>query len=229
MSHVLRKVIPNLSVDCVIFGFERGRLEVLLVRRAIAPQKGMWALPGGFVLKRERVARAAGRVLEATTGVEGIYMEEVGIFDTPDRYPLRRVLTVGYFALVRPERYALHPGVDTSAVQWHPLDVLPALPFDHRQIIDDSLGKLRVRLRTRPIGFELLPRKFSLPQIQRLYEAILAKPVDKRNFRKKLLKMNLVHRLREREKGAVRRAAYLYAFDVRTYEHLREQGFVFDL
>jgi 8-oxo-dGTP diphosphatase len=229
MSHILKEIIKNLSIDCVIFGFEKGNLEVLLIKRAIKPFQGRWALPGGFIMKNESVEAAAQRILKVTTGVEDVYLEEVGVFDGINRYPFWRVFTIAHFALVSPEKYLLKPGVDTSAVQWFKLSELKDLPFDHNEILEAALSKLRTRVRYRPIGFELLPEKFTLPKLQRLYEVILGKKLDKRNFRKKLMKMNLLKKLKEKEKGNTRRAAFLYRFDKHSYNKLKDNGFNFEL
>lgn len=229
MSHVMKDVITNLSIDCVVFGFERSRLEVLLIQRAVSPCKGMWALPGGFVQHEERVVPAADRILKATTGVEGIYLEEVGIFDRLDRYPTWRVISIGFFALVSPEQYPLAPGIDTSAAKWFDLSELPELPFDHREILEVALGKLRKRVRERPIGFELLPAKFTLPRLQALYEAILGTALDKRNFRKKILRLGMIEQLEELDPDRKRRAAVLYRFDSQAYERLKEEGILFQV
>ncbi|MGK9367500.1 NUDIX hydrolase [Melioribacter sp. Ez-97] len=229
MSHILKDVIKNISIDCVIFGFENSELEVLLVKRAIKPAKERWALPGGFIKKDELIETAAQRILKETTGLDNIYLEEFKIFDKVDRYPLRRVFTLGHYALVKPEQYVLSTGADTSEAKWFKLDELPELPFDHLEIIREAMEKLRARIRYRPIGFELLPEKFTLPQLQTLYEVILGKKLDKRNFRKKLMKMNLVKKLKEKDKNSTRRPAYLYRFDKRTYEKLKKNGFNFEL
>lgn len=229
MSHQLGKVIDNLSIDCVIFGFENGGMEVLLVRRAIEPGKGEWALPGGFVLKQEDLDKAAERILGETSGIENIFMEQLFVFGDVDRYPDRRVITIGYYALVSPDKYLLHPGIDTSEVRWYPLSKIPKLPFDHEHIIKEALHKLRTKVRYQPVGFELLPEKFTLPKLQTLYECILGIKLDKRNFRKKLLKMNLLIKLEEKEKDNIRRAAHLYKFDKKTYRKLVKKGFNFEL
>jgi 8-oxo-dGTP diphosphatase len=229
MSHILQEVITNLSIDCVMFGFERSRLEVLLVQRAIEPFQGLWALPGGFIQLQEQVIPAADRILEATTGMTGIYLEEVGVFDRPDRYPERRVITIGHFALVSPENYCLAPGIDTRAVRWFELSQLPELPFDHQEIIDRALEKLRKRIRERPIGFELLPAKFTLPRLQTLYEAILGTALDKRNFRKRITRLGVLRQLPETDPDSTRRAACLYSFDADAYERLKKDGMLFQL
>jgi 8-oxo-dGTP diphosphatase len=229
MSHILKEIIRNISIDCVIFGFEKQCLEVLLVKRAINPSKGQWALPGGFIKKRELIEHATERILYETTGVKDIYLEEVAIFDKIHRYPKRRVFTIAHFALVSPEFYSLTPGVDTTAVKWFRLNELPRLIFDHKEIIELSLSKLRTRVMYRPIGFELLPEKFTLPQLQKLYEIILGKKLDKRNFRKKLTNMNLLKKLSEKEGGNKTKAAHLYKFDKHNYNRLKEKGFIFEL
>lgn len=204
MSHILKEVIKNISIDCVIFGFEQSALEILLIKRAGNPHKGMWALPGGFIKKEELVEDAAKRILKVTTGVSDIYLEEVAVFDKIDRFPLWRVFTIGHFALISPEHYKLTAGIDTTEVKWFKVNKLPELHFDHKHIIEVALNKLRSRVRYKPIGFELLPDKFTLPQLQTLYEVILGKKLDKRNFRKKITKMNLIKRLREKDKNNTR-------------------------
>lgn len=228
MSHVLKDVIRNLSVDCVIFGFENNSLEILLIKRARKPSVGKWALPGGFIKKEELVDDAANRILQETTGIKNIYMEEVAIFDKVDRYPKWRVFTLGYFALISPEKYFISTGVDTKEVKWFKIDELPKLPFDHEEILNTSLEKLRTRVRYRPIGFELLPKKFTLPQLQKLYEVVLGKKLDKRNFRKKISGMNLLINTNEIDIKNKRKAA-LYMFDKKNYNRLKREGFIFEL
>ncbi|MEW6195919.1 MAG: NUDIX domain-containing protein [Bacteroidota bacterium] len=228
MSHILKDVIRNLSVDCVIFGFENNSLEILLIKRARKPSVGKWALPGGFIKKEELVDDAANRILQETTGIRNIYMEEVAIFDKVDRYPKWRVFTLGYFALISPEKYFISTGVDTKEVKWFKIDELPKLPFDHEEILNTSLEKLRTRVRYRPIGFELLPKKFTLPQLQKLYEVVLGKKLDKRNFRKKISGMNLLINTNEIDIKNKRKAA-LYMFDKKNYNRLKREGFIFEL
>lgn len=229
MSHKTDKIIDNLSIDCVIFGFDNKGLEVLLIRRAIEPFRGEWALPGGFILRDEDIDNAAKRVLTDTSGIEDIFMEQFYVFGDIDRYPERRVITIGYYALVSPDKYNLHPGLDTSEVNWFPYHEIKKLPFDHNKIINTALSRLRTKVRRQPVGFELLPQKFTLPKLQLLYESILDTKLDKRNFRKKLLKMNLLSKLEEKEKDNIRRAANLYKFDKKNYKKLINKGFNFDL
>jgi 8-oxo-dGTP diphosphatase len=229
LSHQLTKVINNVSIDCVIFGFENGVLEVLLIKRAIQPSESEWALPGGFILKNEELNHAAERILKETSGVKNIFMEQLSVFGDVNRYPNGRVFTIGYYALVSPDKYILSPGTDTSEVKWFRLTDINNLPFDHNKIIDEALERLREKVRYHPIGFELLPKKFTLPKLQSLYESILNMKLDKRNFRKKLLKMNLLIKLDEKEKDNLRRAAYLYKFDKKSYNKLVKEGFSFQL
>mgnify|MGYP001259451173 CR=1 FL=1 len=229
MSHAPDRIIDNLSIDCVIFGFENRGLEVLLIKRAVDPAAGEWALPGGFILKDENIDNAAERILFDTAGIKEIFMEQFYVFGDINRYPDRRVITIGYYALVSPDKYTLHAGIDTSEVKWFPYSQISELPFDHEEIINKALNKLRTRVRHQPIGFELLPQKFTIPKLQLLYESILNIKLDKRNFRKKLLKMNLLIKLEEKEKNNIRRAANLYKFDKKNYKKLINKGFNFDL
>ncbi len=229
MSHDLKKTINNLSIDCVIFGFENNELEILLIKRGINPFTGEWALPGGFLLKEEELEAGARRILFETTGVENIFMEQVAAFGGLHRYPERRVLTIGYFALIAPENYDLHPGIDTREAKWVKMHEIPDLPFDHNEIINQALKKLRSNVRNKPIGFELLPKEFTLPQLQSLYEEILGKKIDKRNFRKKIQKMKLLVKLGKKSVNSPGRSPYLYKFDQKAYNQLKENGFIFDL
>ncbi len=229
MSHVLKEVLKNISIDCVVFGFENSSLEVLLIKRARKPFKNCWALPGGFIKRKELVEKAAERILYESTGIKKLYMEEVSIFDGVYRFPDWRVITIGYFALVSPEKYKLTTGIDTTDVKWIKLSEVHELPFDHNKIIEIALSKLRTRVRYRPIGFELLPNKFTLPRLQMLYEVILGKKLDKRNFRKKIMKMHLLKSLKEKDKNNSKRAASLFQFDKQTYNKLKNNGFNFEI
>ena len=230
MDNWLKGAIKNVSTDCVIFGFENLSLEILIYKRAKKPNKGEWALPGGFLKKGELIEEAARRMLKDTIGVNDIYLEDVGVFDEINRFPSWRVFTIGYYALISPEKYNLIPsGTYTMEAKWFKINELPPLAWDHEHIVDVALEKLRERVLNRPIGFELLHNKFTLPQLQNLYEAILDRKLDKRNFRKKMLSMNLLKKLDEKESNNVKRAAYLYKFDKRTYNKLAEKGFTFEL
>lgn len=229
MSHASNLIIKNISIDCVVFGFENNNLEVLLIKRKRNPEKGSWALPGGFVLKSETLDEAAVRILEETSNVKNIYLEQVHTFSEIDRFPTRRVITVNYFALINPEKHFLKPGVDTTDVLWKKVNEKEKLPFDHDRILMKSLNQLKQRIRYKPIGFELLPKKFSLTQLQSLYECILNEKLDKRNFRKKILSLNMLIPLEEHQKGVSHRAARLYRFDSKAYKMLKKKGFDFQL
>ncbi|MGV3641845.1 MAG: NUDIX hydrolase [Adhaeribacter sp.] len=229
MNYKPEDIIPTISIDCIIFGLDQRKLKVLLVRRSVEPAKGSWALPGGFVLQQEDLDQSARRTLADLTGLRELYMEQVHTFGQVNRYPLRRVVTVAYYALINYTLDNLQAGPDTSDIQWCDILELPELVFDHRHILDTTLAYLRAKVRTEPIGFELLPEKFTLSQLQALYEAVLGTTFDTRNFRKKLLKMNLLVPLEETQQGVAHRAARLYTFNKDSYQKLKAKGFSFEL
>lgn len=222
-------IIDALSIDCLIFGFKKGELDILLVEHGEGISKGRWALPGGWIRYNEGVNDAAVRLLEDLTGVSKIYMEQLGTFGDVDRYPKKRVITIGYFALVKPEDYQLHPGFTASDAKWFKLSEVPELPYDHNEILQTAIKHLKHKVRHEPIGFNLLPRKFTLHQLQELYEALLEMKLDKPNFRRKLLKMNLLATSAEKQKDVSHRAATLYKFDKKNYDKFKEKGFTFEL
>lgn len=219
----------DLSIDCVIFGFENNELKVLLYKRAIQPEQDKWALPGGFIKRNEDLDHAAARILKEITGVDEIYMSQINAFGAVNRYPLERVITIGFYALINPGNYSIKPGTDAKEAAWFNIDDRPELVFDHSDIFHYALKKLRKKVRYEPIGFELLPDKFTLTMIQKLYEAVLGVEFDVRNFRKKLLKMDLLVKTNEKQNGVAHRAAALYKFDQQIYTELRSKGFIFDL
>lgn len=218
-----------LTVDCVVFGFDEGALKVLLIRRGIAPFKNRWALPGGFVRPDETLEDAARRELEEETGLREIYLEQLYTFGAVDRDPRERVISVAWFALVRRADHVPAGATDAAEAAWFMTGKVPALAFDHVEILNAALDRLRGKIRWQPVGFELLPEKFTLTHIQSLYEAILGRPLDKRNFRKKLLALDLLVPLDETTTATSRRPAQLYRFDRRRYSKLTRQGFIFDL
>lgn len=222
-------IIENLSTDTVIFGYENYKLKILLIERKNDPSKGMYALPGGFVLKNEELEQAAERVLMEHTGMENVYLEQVHTFGELGRFPNKRVITIAYFALVKTEDYSLIPGVEVSKANWFAVTQMPELPFDHQRIFNFCLEKLQQRIRVEPVGINLLPHKFSLTEFHKMYEAILQQELDKRNFRKKLLKMNLLLDLNEKQQNVSHRAAKLYKFDEENYQKLLKKGFNFDM
>lgn len=218
-----------LAVDCVVFGVDEGDLKVLLIQRKLQPFQHAWALPGGFVRIEETLDEAARRELEEEAGVKDVYLEQLYTFGALDRDPRDRVVTVAYFALAKLSDHRIRAATDAMGVGWFPLDDLPKLAFDHASIVTLAHERLRGKVRYAPVGFELLPPRFSLTQLQRLYEIILGTELDKRNFRKKLLSMDLVVETDEVEQNVRHRAARLYRFDRKKYEKLTRQGFHFEL
>ncbi|KXK26304.1 MAG: ADP-ribose pyrophosphatase [Bacteroidetes bacterium OLB12] len=210
-------IIEALSIDCVIFGFKDGRLDILLVKHAEGISAGKWALPGGWITYGESVDDAAKRLLKSLTGISDIYLEQLKAFGDPNRYPLKRVVTVAYYALVNEESYSLIPGFTASDAQWFNVHEVPELIYDHNQILEFGYNHLKHKVRHEPIGFNLLPAKFTLLQLQELYEAILETRLDKSNFRRKLGKMKLLINCKEKQKDVSHRAAALFKFDKRIY------------
>jgi 8-oxo-dGTP diphosphatase len=204
---------PNiqLTVDIVVFTIHQDTLKVLLIQRAIPPFEAQHALPGGFVLADETLAAAAFRELREETGTHDVYLEQLYTFGDPGRDPRGRVVTVAYYALVPSDRSPLLAGTDAASAAWHPVAALPPLAFDHATIVDSALNRLRGKLEYTNVGFELLPRKFTLTALQTLHEAILAKPLDKRNFRRRILSLGLVKPTRDME-ATGHRPARLYSF-----------------
>jgi 8-oxo-dGTP diphosphatase len=219
---------PALTVDCVVFGFDGAGLEVLLIRRALEPFIGSWALPGGFVHMEENLDEAARRELSEETHLKDVFLEQLFTFGAPGRDPRGRVVSVAYYALVRPDQHPATGDSDASEAAWHPVEKLPPLAFDHADILRTGLERLRGKIRYQPIGFELLPKHFTLTQLQELYEAILGRRIDKRNFRKKLLAFDFLVPTDEFTAGA-HRPARLHRFDRFRYEELARKGFLFEL
>lgn len=229
MKHTYEYPRPALTVDCVVFGFDGGDLQVLLIRRGLPPFKDRWALPGGFVRVDETLDDAARRELEEETGLKQVYLEQLYTFGAVDRDPRERVVSVAYYALVKPADYTAAAATDAAEAQWFPVSKVPPLAFDHANILETALNRLRGKLRYQPIGFELLPAKFTLTQLQQLYEAVLGEAIDKRNFRKKILGYDLIVPLKETHREGAHRPAQLFRFDPTRYERLTKKGFVFEL
>jgi ADP-ribose pyrophosphatase YjhB (NUDIX family) len=220
---------PALAVDCAVFGLDAGDLKVLLVERRERPFRGAWALPGGFVGMHETVEQAARRELAEETGVGDVYLEQLYTFSDVERDPRERVVSVAHYALVRLGDYKVRAASDARAAAWRPVKQARGLAFDHDGILAVAHERLKGKVRYQPIGFELLPHKFTLSELQRLYETILEQPLDKRNFRKKILAMGLLVELSERQEGVAHRAARLYRFDKRRYQELVKRGFNFEV
>ena len=229
MSEVESFFKSAFSVDNVIFGFDGNELKVLLIQRGAAPFKGKWALPGDLVYPNENLDTAAERVLEQLTSLRGVYLEQVKAFGAVNRHPLGRVITIAYYSLIKISDFAVTPASFAQSAQWHSVPYAGELAFDHNEILDTCLLQLKHKVRIAPIGFELLPPKFTLTELQQLYEAILDDALDKRNFRKKILSMNLLIDLDEVQEGVAHRPAKLYQFDRTKYEKFVAKGFSFDL
>ena len=242
----LVKVNPNVSVDIVIFGFDFNELKVLLIERGLpteAPERDthhMYALPGDLIRDNENLDSAAKRVLQELTGLENIYLEQCHAFGNPTRLsrnndlewlksmradPYARVITVAYYSLVKLDNYQPTPSYFAKKADWYSINTIPTLAFDHNMILNRALQSLNNKARLQPIGFEMLPKKFTLSQLQKLYEVILNKDMDKRNFRRKVLNMGLVIALNEKQQGVPHKPALLYQFDKKKYQELLEQGF----
>ena len=220
---------PALTVDCVVFGLDEEGLQVLLVQRDLQPFKGRWALPGGFVRPKESLEEAARRELSEETGLSKVFLEQLYTFGDPARDPREHVVSVAWYALVKLSDHRVRAATDARAAAWFRLADKPQLAFDHDRILEVARARLQVKVRYQPLGFELLPPRFKLTQLQQLYEQLLGKPLDKRNFRKKILSMDLLEETGELEQGVSHRAARLYRFDKRKYQELEKKGFNFEL
>jgi 8-oxo-dGTP diphosphatase len=223
-----RTVMNAITIDCVVFGFDKGILEVLLIQHGEGIRKGEWGLPGGWIKETESIDNAAHRLLADLTGLDNIYLEQLKAFGEPDRFPLGRVITIGYYALIKREDYDVKAGFTASDAKWYKIADVPQLIYDHNKILDTSLLRLRRRVRQAPVGFNLLPEKFTLFELMQLYEEILGIEMDKSNFRRKILRMGLLKPLNEKQKDVSHRAAQLYEFDPKIYEQLTEKGFNFE-
>jgi 8-oxo-dGTP diphosphatase len=222
-------VIKALSIDNLVFGLDEDDLKILLVKQTDPLHQGKWALPGGWIRYDENLRDAAYRLLEELTGVRDLYLEQLKTFGRVDRFPNERVVTITYYALVSADKFSLVAGQSAADVSWQSVNKLPDTVYDHAEIIEHGLKVLRHQVCHQPIGFNLLPEKFTLLQLQALYEAILNTTLDKPNFRRKIMKMNLLSPCNEKQQGVPHRAASLYRFDAEAYKHLTESGFAFEI
>lgn len=231
MSHTYEYPRPALTVDAVVFGLDldEGALRVLLIQRDLEPFKGGWALPGGFVHVGESLDEAVRRELQEETGLRGIFLEQLYTFGAPERDPREHVVTVAYYALVKLSDHQVQAATDAASAAWFAVEDAPTLAFDHADILEVARERLRGKVRYQPIGFELLPKKFTLTQLQRMYEVVLERELDKRNFRKKILGMDLLTELDEVQRGVAHRAARLYSFNRTRYRKLVKKGFDFQI
>ena len=216
------------SVDCIILGFKENAIHVLIIKRKFEPLKGERSLMGGFVREKESLDETVSRVVYEYTGVEGVYMEQVGAYGDVGRDLGERVISIVYYALIDMELFD-EKLEDKHNAKWVNINNIDSLTLDHNQFLSDTITLLRRRTATRPIGFNLLPEKFTLPQLQSLYEAIYQTTLDKRNFRKKLFEMDILEKLNEKDKSASKKGAYYYKFNKERYDRRVEDGFYFSL
>ena len=214
---------PCVTTDCVIFGFDGTKLNVLLIERGIDPFKGRWAFPGGFLKMDETALQGAKRELFEETGMKDAYIHQFHAFSGVDRDPRERVITIAYFALVRISE--VKAGDDAAKAEWFPLDEIPSLAFDHDMILRLALKELRKQIHFEPIGFELLPEKFTIKELQLLYEAILDVKFDRRNFYNKMMHLEILTQLDETVFNSPKKEAYLFKFNPEKYNELKQKGF----
>ncbi len=238
--------LRNISVDCVIFGFHENELKVLLLQAKYA---GIWALPGGFILKEEHMDESAKRILKNRTGLDDIYMHQFHVFSQPDRstkavnqqflknvgveikesWMFERFLSVGYTALVDFTRVQATPDEFAAACEWFNVQSLPEMILDHREILETALRELQINLNYKPIGYNLLPEKFTMPGLQKLYETILNRKLDRRNFQRKIMATKVIIKLADTKKGVAHKAPVLYKFDLKSYKNALKIGMGFEL
>ena len=229
MGNTYKYPRPALTVDCVVFGLDDEDLKVLLIQRGLEPFAGKWALPGGFVHVGESLEEAARRELQEETGVKGVFLEQLYTFGQPDRDPREHVVSVAYYVLVNLNDHEILAATDARHAAWFAIDDVPSLAFDHDKILKAAHNRLCGKVRYQPIGFELLPDKFALRQLQNLYEKVLDRSIDKRNFRKKILSMGILEELDEVETDVSHRAARLYRFNKNKYNNMLKKGFNFEI
>jgi 8-oxo-dGTP diphosphatase len=218
------------AVDCIVFGYDvvEKELKLLLIKRSFEPARGKWSLAGGFVKEDESLDQAASHILYKLTGLRGVYMEQSFTYGKVDRDPGARVISTSYSALIKIQDID-RKLKELNGAQWHSLARLPHLIFDHRDMVDRALDELQMQVKVKPVGFELLPEKFTLVQLQALYEAIYQREIDKRNFRKKILSMNILEKLDEKERETSKKGAYYFQFNKEQYELHKKKGFFFSL
>lgn len=213
-----------MAVDCIIFGFDEEDLKVLLIKRGFEPEMGKWSLVGGFLKNEETLENAATRILNLYTGLDNIFMEQVATFSQVDRDPAERTISTAYYALVNIKEHN-QKLIKQFSADWFSVSKAPHLIFDHDQMVRHALKRLRNRATTQPIGFELLPEKFTMRQLQKLYEAIWDTQLDKRNFINKIRSLNILERLDEKDKTSSRKGSFLYQFDSEKYEKTNGKDF----
>lgn len=205
------------AVDCIIFGFDGTDIRLLIVQRGLKPEKGKWSLMGGFLQAQESLEQAANRILKKLTGLEGVYLEQLKAFGEPDRDPVERTLSIAYFALIDIHQYEKQLSNEYHP-EWVHLDKMPELIFDHKKMVEIAKRQLRYKAALHPILFELLPAKFTIPQLQNLYEGIYDAAFDNRNFSRKVLSTELLIKQKEKDKANSKKGAFYYKLDKRKYK-----------
>lgn len=216
MTRYSRQTRMLIAVDCIIFGFDGQDLKLLLIKRGFEPEKGKWSLMGGFVQADEGLEEAATRTLTKLTGLDGVFMEQLNAFGGPNRDPMERTLSVAYYALIDINQYKQQLS-DEYKAEWFPLKEAPKLIFDHAEMVNEALARLRYKAAIHPLLFELLPAKFTIPQLQILFEAVYDAGFDKRNFSRKVLSTGLLIKQKEKERATSKRGAFYYKLDKRKY------------
>ena len=217
-----------LAVDCIIFGFDKDDLKILLIKRDFEPKKGEWSLMGGFLRQNENLDGAANRILRHLTGIDDVYLEQLHSYSEISRDPAERTVSVAYYALINTEEHSREL-VRRYSAKWFKLCDRPELIFDHEEMVRHAIRRLRYRTSTKPVGFELLPEKFTMRQLQKLYEAILDESLDKRNFINKINALDILLKLDEKDMTSSRKGSYLYKFDMEKYKKKAADGFSFKL
>ncbi|MEX0720234.1 MAG: NUDIX domain-containing protein [Balneolaceae bacterium] len=211
------------ALDCIIFGFDREGLKILLIKRDFEPEKGKWSLMGGFLKQDESLNAAADRILHELTGLENVYLEQLYGFGEVDRDPVARTISIAYYALINIKDHDQEL-VENYSARWFPIDEIPELIFDHQEMIEAAKSRLRYRASHEPVGFELLPEKFTLPELQTLYESIYETSLDKRNFRRRILSMDVLIKTEEKQKKYSKKGAFLYKFNESKYNEKINEG-----
>ena len=219
----------KLSVDAVVFGYEAGTISVLLIKRKYEPFKDKWAIPGGFVENDESLETAVERELLEETGIKINYLEQLYTFGKPNRDPRGRVVSIAYFGLVRPNAFNIFASTDAEQVQWFNINELPKLSFDHKEILKTAIERLQAKITYEPIGFELLDKKFPFSDLEKLYTTLLGRDIDRRNFRKKIISLNVLDELEEKVSKGSGRPANLFQFNQKRYFQLKEEGIIFEI
>lgn len=225
----MNKQSIKLSVDAVVFGYEEGNISVLLIKRKYDPFKGQWAIPGGFVENDESLEDAVERELFEETGIKINYLEQLYTFGKPDRDPRGRVVSIAYFGLVRPNAFKLYASTDAEQAQWFNINDLPKLSFDHKEILKTAIERLQGKITYEPIGFELLDKKFPFSDLEKLYTTLLGREIDRRNFRKRIVGLNVLDELDEKLSKGSGRPANLFQFNQKRYFQLKKEGIIFEI